>query len=90
MSFSFVSLRLGLSKSCWINKYFKSKRQYFFLHKCFLFHFKSPFRSLEIQILEFNNLKFHEAMKCLGINKEHILLNNLGSKQSGNETWPVM
>ena len=38
--------------------------------RCFLFHFKSSFRSQENQILEFCILKFHDVIKCLSIKQE--------------------
>ena len=38
--------------------------------RCFLFHFKSSFRSQENQILEFYILKFHDVIKCLSIKQE--------------------
>ena len=38
--------------------------------KCFLFHFKSSFRSGENQNLEFQMFKFHDVIKCLNIKQE--------------------
>ena len=38
--------------------------------RCFLFHFKSSFRSQENPILEFYILKFHDVIKCLSIKQE--------------------
>ena len=38
--------------------------------KCFLFNFKSSFRSRENQILEFYILKFHDVIKSLSIKQE--------------------
>ena len=55
------------------------KRSLVKLRKMFSFHFKSSFRSLGNQILEFSIFKFHDAIKFLSINKD-ISLNNLESK----------
>ena len=38
--------------------------------KCFLFHFKSSFRSRENQILEFCFFRFYDVIKCLSIEQE--------------------
>ena len=35
-----------------------------------------------LEIFEFYNLKFHDAIKCLSMNKAYILRNNLRSKHS--------
>ena len=41
----------------------KSKKEQFWNYERYLFHLKSSFRSWDIQILEFSNLKFHVVMK---------------------------
>ena len=48
--------------------FFKCKREQ---EKCFLFHFKSSFRSQENQILELCILKFHDVIKCLSVTQEN-------------------
>ena len=51
--------------------FFESKRKHLSNYeKCFLFHFKSSFRSRENQILEFYFFKFHDVIKCLIIKQE--------------------
>ena len=51
--------------------FFRSKQEYLSNYgKCFLFHFKSSFRSRENQILEFYIFKFHDVIKCLSIKQE--------------------
>ena len=49
--------------------------------KCFLFYFKSTFRSWD-KILTFRICKCHDVIKCRSMNMKHILLNNSGSKDS--------
>ena len=49
--------------------FFKAKRKHLSNQdKCFLFHYKSSFRSRENQILEFQIFKFHD-IKCLSITR---------------------
>ena len=49
--------------------FFKPKRKHLSNQdKCFLFHYKSSFRSRENQILEFQIFKFHD-IKCLSITR---------------------
>ena len=38
--------------------------------KCFLFHFKSSFRSCDNQILTFQKFKCHDVIKCLNMKHE--------------------
>ena len=52
--------------------------------KCFLFHFESAFRFWD---LTFQLFKCNDVIKYLSM--KHKTLNNLESKQSGNEIWPV-
>ena len=60
------------------------------LVKCFLFHFKSSFRSRENQILVFWIFIFHDVIKCLTIKQEIHFTEYLGKQaQSVNEIWPV-
>ena len=48
--------------------FFKSKGEHLGnLEKCYLFHFKSSFRSRENQILEFKIFKFYDVIRCLSI-----------------------
>ena len=49
-----------------------------------VFYFTSKALSVieKIKFLEFYISKFHDIIKCLGINKKYISLNNLGSKHS--------
>ena len=67
--------RLFFLKGCvryiFASLFFRSKREYLSNSgKCFLFHFKSSFRSPENQVLEFYIFKFHDVMKCLSIKQE--------------------
>ena len=36
----------------------------------FLFHYKITFRALDIQILEFKDLRIHDIIKCLSMKQE--------------------
>ena len=57
--------------------------------KSFSTHFKSSLHYWHNQILTFWIFRCHEIIKCLSMKLEkHILLNNLGSEQSGNKIWP--
>ena len=52
--------------------FFKSKREHLSNYeKCFLFHFKSSFRSRENQILEVYIFKFYDVIKFLSINERN-------------------
>ena len=58
----------GCVRYIFASLFFKSKREHLSdWGKCFLFHFKSSFRS---QILELYILKFHDVVKCLSIKQE--------------------
>ena len=59
--------------------FFRSKQEHLSTwRKCFLFHFKSSFRSRENQILEFYIFKFHDVIKCLSIKQEIHFTEELG------------
>ena len=80
-------LKINLFKGCaryiFASLLCMSKREHFWnKEKCFLFHFESSFRSWDNQILIFQIIKCHDVIKCLTLNKKHILLNNLGSKHN--------
>ena len=67
--------------------FFKSKQEYLSNYeKCFLFHFKSSFRSRENQISKFYIFKFHDVIKCLSIKQE---IHFTEQTQSINKIWPV-
>ena len=69
-----------LKKSAFLKK---SKKECLWnQEKCFLVHIKSSFRSQGNRCLELQIFKFHDVIKCLNVNKKHILLINLGSKHS--------
>ena len=55
--------------------FFKSKREDLWnKEKCFLFPFKSYFRSWDNQILTFQIFKCHDVIKCLSMKHEtHII-----------------
>ena len=59
--------------------FFKSKREHLSNYKkCFLFYFKTSFRSRENQILKFYIFKFHDVIKCLSIKQEIHFTEQLG------------
>ena len=53
---------------------------------CFLFHFENSFPSWDDQILIFY-IQTSWSPQMPNHETQNILLNNLGSKQSGNEIW---
>ena len=58
--------------------------------KCFLFHFKSSFRSLDNKILNFQIFKCHGVIKCLCMEHETHFIEKIGKKaQSDSEIWPM-
>ena len=66
----FVNFK-GCVRYIFASVFFKSKREHLSNEeKCFLFHFKSSFRSQENQILEFYILQFDDVTKCLSIKEE--------------------
>ena len=72
----------GFASYIFTTSFFKSKREHLSnKEKCFLFHFKSSFRSRENQILEFTIFKFHDVIKCLSI-KQEIHFTEYGLKQA--------
>ena len=61
----------GCVRYIFASLFFKSKLEHLSnWERCFLFHFKSSFRSQEYQILEFYFFKFHDVIKCLSIKQE--------------------
>ena len=61
----------GCVKYIFASFFFKCKREHLSSsEKCFLFHFKSSFRSRENQILEFCFFRFYDVIKCLSIEQE--------------------
>ena len=75
MQASRISEITGFCQGCvryiFTSLFFKSKLEHLSnWERCFLFHFKSSFRSQENQILEFYILNFHDIIKCLSIKQE--------------------
>ena len=61
----------GCVRYIFASLFFKSKLEHLpNWERCFLFHFKSSFRSQENQILEFYIFKFHDVIKCLSMKQE--------------------
>ena len=63
-----IPSNLNVVSATFLLVFFKSKLEHW--ERCFLFHFKSSFRSQENQILEFYILKIHGVIKCLSIKEE--------------------
>ena len=83
-----------LFKSCvryiFASLFFKSRQKHLSNYeKCFLFNFKSSFRSRENQILEFPIFRFHDVIKCLSIKQEIFYWITWEVNTVCYETWPV-
>ena len=66
-----IKCKKGCVRYIFASLFFKSKLGHLSNREgCFLFQFKSSFRSQENQILEFYILKFHDVIKCLIIKQE--------------------
>ena len=69
----------GCVRYAFASFFFKSKKEHLRnKEKCFLFHFKSSFRSRENQISEFLVFKFHEVIKCQSTEQEILFTGKLG------------
>ena len=61
----------GCARYIFASLFFKSKGEHLWNKgKCFLFHFKSSFRSWDNQILTFQIFKCHDVIKCLSMKHE--------------------
>ena len=85
--YTFIIYEFHLIKDCvhfiFGGLFFNPKKEYLWtVTKCFLFHFKSSFRSWENHILISQIFKFHDVIKCLSMKQEMHLQNNLRSKYS--------